>query len=63
MTNVRKLAKALDQGVTYLSGREDPESDIAGYSTADYTSELMSDFGSEDERSKYGINALRGPIF
>mmetsp|Transcript_29478 Transcript_29478/g.36571 ORF Transcript_29478/g.36571 Transcript_29478/m.36571 type:complete len:98 (-) Transcript_29478:129-422(-) len=62
VVNVRQLAKALNRGVSYLSGREDSDSDLAGLSTTDYCSELMSDVASDEENSKYGINALRAPI-
>ena len=63
IANIRSFAEALDQGIAYLSGSESNEE--AGLSTTDYStcSELDSDFPSDDERSKYGINAIPKPYY
>ena len=64
IANIRSFADALDQGVAYFSGSETTD-DEAGMSTTDVStcSELDSDVPSDDERSKYGINAIPKPFF
>lgn len=69
VTNIHSLATALNRGIAYLSSHESSSdiesegSDIENNDQAEVVSELWSDFGSDDERSKYGINAVRRPFF